>query len=94
MNTDNPLLARRGAAALLLLSVALLMVGILLFWARMRTEGTTSTYRFWERGTITAGAVVAALGFALLEAILSRDGVSVFTRLGIVLIGIGIALML
>ena len=86
---DDPLLVRRASAALLLLSFALMLIGILLFWIRMGAESTTATYKFWERGTITAGTVVAALGFALLEANLSRDAVSVFARIGIVLIVIG-----
>ena len=89
MKSDDPLFVRRSAAVLLILSTVLILIGVILYWVRQLGGAATPVAFFWERGSIAAGVLVGALGFTLLESILSREGVSVFARLGIVLIGIG-----
>ena len=90
MAPDDPLSVRRATGVLLILSTVMILIGVILYWVRQLGGGTaTPVGFFWERGSIAAGALVGVLGFTLLESILSREGVSVLARPGIVLIGIG-----
>jgi hypothetical protein len=88
MNNQQSRSVERGAGSFLLLSVVAVVVGSVMFFLRggMTTDipTTPSPNYTWERGFILAAAVLAAIGFMLLEMRLQDSGGRVLARTGAV----------
>lgn len=75
----------RGAALSLLLGVAVVFPGLIMFWVRGGVEGKplpSQAYFVVERSFIMAAVVLTAVGFALLEGALESTGGRVLAQAG------------
>lgn len=79
-----PLDVRAISAILLIVSVALQGVTVFLWSGRnvLKWAVKTPTYLNWERGSMIAAFVIAALGVSLLEIVLRDAGAIVLAHLG------------
>jgi hypothetical protein len=79
-----PLVVRNMCAILLIVSVALQGVTVFMWSGRnpLKWPIKTPTYLQWERGSMIAAFVTAALGISLLEMVLCAAGETVLGHLG------------
>jgi hypothetical protein len=82
-----PLVVRNMCAILLIVSVALQGVTVVMWSGRnpLKWSIKTPTYLQWERGSMIAAFVTAALGMSLLEMVLGAAGETVLGHLDTVL---------